>query len=265
MERLMNNFLKASSIFQASFDTEEYFESVYAVAAKSSLVNAIVNKKTPLLFLLGDPGVGKSYMLEVLKKEFDRSKKVLFSAEPFSTPESFLLFLLEESSAMQSITELKKRVIEKYENLDNLIILDEAQLSSQGVLEFIRTLCDLNIFTFLLSMHKTDGEKVLQKSHFASRDHIRIVIGVLTQNEIEVYIEKQFMRHAMSELVPLFKKREIKLYEKFSQGNFRVLKQLLKHTFLIMSYAKENSLRKYITPSPCVITMAAIDLGIIDA
>jgi len=261
----MNSLSEASKIFNSSFDTEEYFESVNAVSTKSALVNAIVNRDTPLIFLLGEPGVGKTYMLEILKKQFKESKKVLFSAEPFTTPESFLLFLLEDDSYTQGITELKKLVVQKYEGSDNLIVLDEAQLSSQIVLEFIRTLSDLNIFTFLLSMHKTDGEEVLKKSHFASRDHKTIIIGVLTKNEIKVFIQKQLQRHMLSEYDELFKEKQIKLYQKFSKGNFRVLKQLLKHTFLIMSYAKENALTKYTTPSPCVITMAAIDLGIIDA
>ena len=261
----MNSFSRASKIFHSSFDTEEYFESVNAVSTKSALVNSIVNRDTSLIFLLGEPGVGKTYMLEILKQQFNGSKKVLFSSEPFMTPESFLLFLLEDDSDTQSITELKKLVIERFEGVDNLIILDEAQLSSQIVLEFIRTLSDLNIFTFLLSMHKSDGEKILQKSHFASRDHKTIIIGVLTKSEIKVYVEKQFLRHSLNELTELFNDKQIKLYQKFSAGNFRVLKQLLKHTFLIMSYAKENSHIKYITPSSCVITMAAIDLGIIDA
>jgi len=261
----MNSLSEASKIFNSSFNTEDYFESVNAVATKSALINAIVNQDMPLIFLLGEPGVGKTYMLKILKKQFSESKKVLFSAEPFTTPESFLLFLLEEDTSAQNITELKKLVVQKYEGSDNLIVLDEAQLSSQIVLEFIRTLSDLNIFTFLLSMHKKDGEEVLKKSHFASRDHKRVVMDVLTKNEIRVYIEKQLLKHSLSELSELFGVKQIKLYQKFSQGNFRVLKQLLKHTFLIMSYAKENALIKYTTPSSCVITMAAIDLGIIDA
>jgi predicted AAA+ superfamily ATPase len=261
----MNSFTEASKVFSVNFDTQEYFESVNAVSTKSALVNAIVNNETPLIFLLGEPGVGKTYMLEILKKQFNASKKILFSSEPFTTPESFLLFLLEDDSYTQSITELKKLVIQKYEGHDNLIILDEAQLSNQIVLEFIRTLSDLNIFTFLLSMHKSEGEAVLKKSHFASRDHKRVIMGVLTRNEIRVYIEKQLLKHSLSELNELFCSKQVKLYQQFSKGNFRVLKQLLKHTFLIMSYAKENALTKYIMPSSCVITMAAIDLGIIDA
>jgi predicted AAA+ superfamily ATPase len=265
MGNLMNSFNKASKVFSTNFDTQDYFESVNAVSTMSVLVNSIVNRDTPLIFLLGEPGVGKTYMLEILKKQLSENKKILFSSEPFSTPESFLLFLLEDDSYTQNISELKKLVIQKYEGSDNLVILDEAQLSSQVVLEFIRTLSDLNVFTFLLSMHKSDGEVVLKKSHFASRDHKRVIMGVLTKNEVRVYIEKQLLQHSLSELNEMFGSKQVKLYQNLSEGNFRVLKQLLKHTFLIMSYAKENALTKYITPSSCVITMAAIDLGIIDA
>lgn len=261
----MNNFEEASEIFSSSLDVEEYFESISAESTKSSLIKTIDKGDTPLIFLLGDPGVGKTYMLTLLLERLNSDKKILFASEPFSTPESFLHFLLEEETPVQNISELKKMVIEKYSQNDSLIILDEAQLIDQKVLEFIRTLSDLKSFTFLLSMHKEDGEKILKKSHFLSRNHRVITVGILNKNEIQQYIESQLLKHSLANLTSLFKSSQIKQYLTLSKGNFRVLKQLLKHSFSIMNYAKENSLQKYTTPSTCVITMAAIDLGLINA
>ena len=261
----MNSFEKASEIFSSSLDVEEYFESVSAESTKSSLIKTIKKGDTPLIFLLGDPGVGKTYMLNILLEKLHSDKKILFASEPFSTPESFLLFLLENQTSVENISELKKIVIEKYSQTDNLIILDEAQLIDHKVLEFIRTLSDLKNFTFLLSMHKEDGEKILKKSHFLSRNHRVITVGILNKNEIQQYIETQLVKHSIPNLIGLFKSAQIKQYLKLSKGNFRVLKQLLKHSFSIMNYAQENSLEKYVKPSTCVITMAAIDLGLINA
>jgi type II secretory pathway predicted ATPase ExeA len=262
----MSSFAKASKIFDTSFDTKEYFESMSAEFAKTSLIKSIEEKETPLLFLLGEPGVGKTYMLHLLQKSFP-SKSFITSTEPFLTPESFLHFLLQgtEYDRAMNLTELKAVASENFKEKDHLIIVDEAQLLDESVLEFIRILSDTTDFNFLLSMHKDEGNIIVKKPHFASRNHRVITLGVLEKMEIQHYIEAQLLTHESGNLSELFKKAQIKTLEKFSQGNFRVVKQLLKHTFSIMDHAKANGHNNYVTPTPCVIAMAAIDLGIIDA
>ena len=52
---------------------------------------------------------------------------------------------------------------------------------------------------------------------------------------------------------------------KISQGNFRDLKKLLYNTFLILDYATKNSKTKHQKISKCVLTMAAIEGGLIRA
>ncbi|MEA2111481.1 MAG: ATP-binding protein [Campylobacterota bacterium] len=263
----MSSFLKASKVFATTFNTQEYFESLSAEFTKSSLITTIESKETPLLFLLGEPGVGKTYMLHLLKEHFS-DQFLLFSTEPFSTPESFLHFLLQERDydPNMSLTELKNLTTEYFKEFSNhLIVIDEAQLLHDSVLEFIRILSDTGHFNFLLSMHKKEGDAIVKKSHFASRTHRVITLGFLEVAEIQRYIEAQLLSHELGNLSELFSKKQTKLIAKFSEGNFRVVKQLLKHIFSIMDYAKSNGHDKYITPTPCVITMAAIDLGIIDA
>jgi len=260
-----SSYLKASEVFHTTFDTQEYFESLSAEYTKNTLVKVIESNKVPLLFLLGEPGVGKTYMINILKAKFSVKKKLLYSSEPFLTPESFLHFLLEDSTDESNLSQLKKMVVLKYEKCDNLIIIDEAQLLSDTVLEYIRILSDTKHFNFLLSMHKGDGDKIVKKSHFLSRDHRVITLGVLEENEIKRYIEAQLLRNSLGSLADMFGKQQIKLLAKFSSGNFRMLKQLLKHTFSIMDYAKTHGHNKNAVVNRCVLTMAAIDLEIIDA
>ena len=263
----MSDFLKASEIFNSSFDSKLYFESIAAEFTKNSLLKSIDTKDIPLMFLLGEPGVGKTYMLNVIQKSLSPDKKILFSSEPFRTPESFLHFLLKDEYFNKdlSLPELKEEVIKRFNGIDNLIIIDEAQLLDTIILEFIRILSDSNQFNFLLSMHKDEGEAILKKSHFASRNHSVVTLNILTKNEINKYIESQLLRHGHGNISEIFKSKEIKLLQTLSKGNFRVLKQILTHTFSIMDYAKKNGHKKYITPNNCVITMAGIDLGIINA
>lgn len=262
----MSDYSKAIEIFDASFDSSLYFDSIASEFTKSSLLKSIEEKNIPLIFLLGEPGVGKTYMLNVLQECLLVEKKVLFSSDPFFTPESFLHFLLEDEvyDKNATITELKDKVIHKFTNTNNIIILDEAQLMNNDVLEFIRILSDTKHFTFLLSMHKSEGDTIVKKSHFASRNHVVIHLNVLTKNEINKYIESQLLRSGLGNISQIFKKKQIKELQELSKGNFRVVKQLIKHSFSIMDYAKTHGHKKYSTPSSCVITMAGIDLGIID-
>ena len=107
MVHWMSNFLKASEVFNTTFDTKQYFESINAEYTKNSLIKAVEAGNIPLLFLLGEPGVGKTYMINVLKASFPTNKKILYSSEPFLTPESFLSFLLEDSVTNANVSELK--------------------------------------------------------------------------------------------------------------------------------------------------------------
>ncbi len=263
----MSNFKKASKIFDTTFDTQEYFESMSAEFSKNSLIESIQAHQTPLLFLLGEPGVGKTYLLHLICEHFT-TKKIIFASDPFHTPEAFLHFLLQESDIRSDapLSELKAAATALFQKQrDHLIIVDEAQLLDTSVLEFIRLLCDSGSFYFLLSLHKDEGMNLVKKRHFASRNHRVVTLGTLHINEIQKYIEAQLLAHSLGHLNELFRNRQIAAIEKFSNGNFRVLKQMLKHIFSIMDYAKSHGHHRYTTATPCVITMAAIDLGIIDA
>ena len=92
----MNSFAKASKVFSNSFDLSEYFESISASYVKNLLIRTIDANNIPLIFLLGESGVGKTYMLNIIKENYIFKKRVLFSSEPFSTPESLLYFLLKK-------------------------------------------------------------------------------------------------------------------------------------------------------------------------
>ncbi|RUM61934.1 MAG: hypothetical protein DSZ03_07640, partial [Sulfurimonas sp.] len=195
----MSSFHDASALFDTTFDTQEYFESMSAEFAKNSLMQSIESRQTPLLFLLGAPGVGKTYLLHLIKQYFAH-KRTLFTADPFRTPEAFLHFLLQEQPCHRSasLTELKDAALSLFkEQPDHLIIVDEAQLLDESILEFIRLLSDTGSFNFLLSMHHDEGMRIVKKRHFASRNHRVITLGILQSHEIQKYIEAQLLAHSL--------------------------------------------------------------------
>ncbi|MEA1920562.1 MAG: ATP-binding protein, partial [Campylobacterota bacterium] len=186
----MSSFEKASKVFEHSFLKDDYFESISSEFVKNTLLKTIQNEETALVFLLGDPGVGKSYMLQLLKEELTPTHRILMAAEPFGTAESFLQFLLSDHSydADLSLSQLKEHAIAQYKSTPHVIMIDEAQLLNESILEYIRVLSDSKAFRFILSMHREDGEAVLKKPHFASRDHRVVTIGLLEANEVKHYL-----------------------------------------------------------------------------
>ncbi len=263
----MGQYAQAAEVFENSFLEDDYFESMSAEFAKNALINIIRDNKVGLLFLLGEPGVGKTYMLHLLKAEFAQQRRILMAAEPFGTPESFLQFLLKNSGhdATLSLSEMKEHAVELYTALPHLIMIDEAQLLSDSVLEYIRILSDTGIFRFILSMHAQEGEAILKKPHFASRDHRVVMLGLLQSSEVRNYMESQLLRHSLGELSQGFGQKEIDAIARHASGNFRMVKQMLKRIFSLMDYAKANGIASHSAPNRCVVTMAAIDLGCIDA
>jgi predicted AAA+ superfamily ATPase len=264
---MMSAFEKASKVFESSFLKDDYFESMSAEFAKNSLIHAIKNEQTPLLFLLGDPGVGKTYMLHLLKEDFTHTHRILMASEPFATPESLLQFLLTGTGhdSGLSLLELKERAVNIYKNIPHIIMIDEAQLLSESILEYIRILSDTKAFRFILSMHREEGELIVKKKHFASRDHKVVTIGLLEQGELKHFLESQLLRHELGNMAELFKTKELVLINRYAAGNFRMIKQMLKRIFSLMDYAKTNALKPYVTPNKCIVMMAAIDMGCIDA
>ncbi len=261
----MSTFETAAEIFESSFSPENYFESLSAEFTKNTLIDSIKRGDVPLIFLLGEPGVGKTYMLHLLKKELSDSHRILMAQEPFSTPESFLQFLLGHDSHNLSLSELKERVLVMYQDMPHLIMVDEAQLLDENVLEYIRILSDTKVFNFMLSLHKDEGELILKKPHFASRDHRSVTLGILEPVEVKNYMQSQLLRHGLGDLGTMFADKELKMIATYTSGNFRMLKQLYKSIFTLMHDAKVHGHKDYTTPNSCIVTMAAIDLGCIDA
>ncbi len=263
----MSSFNRAAAVFEASFLKDDYFESMSAEFAKNTLLGIIDADNVGLLFLLGEPGVGKTYMLHLLNAELASKQRIIMSEEPFSTPESFLQFLLSGSAHDRSLSlsELKAQAIARYQEMPHLIMIDEAQLLHESVLEYIRILADTRVFRFVLSMHRHEGEAILKKPHFASRDHRVVMLGLLEPSEIKNYLESQLLRHELGTLAELFHNKELQMIATHASGNFRMVKQMLKRIFSLMDYAKKNAQNEYVTPNRCVVTMAAIDLGCIDA
>lgn len=144
------------------------------------------------------------------------------------------------------------------------IFIDEAQLLNNDQFEFIRVLSDTKLFQFVLAMHKAEGIVLLNKKQFKTRMKLVIEYGNLEENEIVRYIQTLLMGHMHGDIALMFSKNEAKVIARYAKGNFRIIKKFLYVLMKLLDYAQKNNISKYQKLNRCLLTMAALDIGLID-
>jgi len=214
--------------FRDRLDINDFYSYLNFELAKEE----IINSKANIVFLLGEPGVGKSYMLNLLKYKY--SQKYILQSNPFFSED-------------------------KYKNIKNkTLLIDEAQLLTLEVVEFLRILSDKGV-QIVLSLHKKDGEKILNLPQFSTRYTQKVFLKPLTYQEFEKYVHSKFISHNMSDLI---NKKALKKIYKYTKGNFRLSKKFIFTSLNLLNYSFKNKL-KYNNIDSCIIDMSAIELGLI--
>ena len=255
----MRDFNEAKKLFLDTVQTSEYFDSLSAKSTKRKLLSCIKDKNIPLIFLLGDPGTGKTYMLNYIFKQIKQKVITIFIKEPFFDKNDLIKILSSAIGKQEAILDfdtLKK----EYKQKDNIIFIDEAQMLTHTQMEMIRILSDSRIFRFVLAMHKKEGHTILNKAHFKSRTKEVIYTDNLEIGEVSRYIQSRLLSNSLADIASMFQKSHFKKIAKFTNGNFREIKKLISTLFDLLEYAKTNSLSKYQTINDCLLNMAAMKL-----
>ena len=167
--------------FRDKLDMNDFFSYINSEIVKEELIST----KSNIIFLLGKPGSGKSYMLSLLKHKYPQ--KYILQTEPFLTKEEFL----------------------KMHNIEGkTILIDEAQLLSNEMIEFLRLLSDKGN-QVVLSMHEKEGEAIASLAQFASRYTQKVFMKHLKFDEFEKYVKKE-------EVIPVPNKIHSMRHSKFT-------------------------------------------------
>ncbi len=224
---MLNNLIEE---FKDRIDISDFYSYVNFEIVKEELISSNQN----IIFLLGAPGSGKSFMLSYIKSLFPQN--YLLITEPFESKEEFF---------------------KKYE-LNQKILIDEAQLLSLEMIEFLRILSDRG-HQVILSMHEKEGEKIAYLPQFNSRYTQKIYMKPLSFEEFEKYVVTKFIKHEKKELI---NRKMLKKIYKFTKGNFRLSKKFVFTALNLLNYSYKNALR-YKTLDRCIVEMSAIELGLL--
>ncbi len=265
----MSEMLEAVALFQDELDTANYFKSLGFERDRKELLNALNAPETPMIFVIGEPGSGKSFLLNYIKDQVSKIDIAAFYDFPNFTNRELLMLLLDRAGidvdiSSESLNSLLERLKKHFKNLENTICIDEAQHMNEKQLEFLRVLADQKIARFVLAMHKREGEYILSKDRFKSRPVKKIVTEPLSRDETLNYIHKQLLSNNFSTIAHMFDKPQVNLIYKFSKGNFRITKKLIRALLHIVHLADKAHLLEYNAVNEATVTMAAIDIGLID-
>jgi replication-associated recombination protein RarA len=263
----MRNFKTAKKLFADVIDARYYFDSTSAEISRYKLENAIQERNAPLIFLIGDPGVGKSYILKLISGELEKEQLSIFIDHPFFDKRDLLKILYEAKSLEFdkniNFNNLKEQLLLEYKDDNHTIFIDEAQLLNEEQFELIRILGDTKIFQFVLSMHKEEGEVILEKKHFKSRTKVVVEYGKLHPAEVYRYIQSTLLLENHSEIAQMFSKNIAQKITKYCNGNFRTVKKFIFSLLTLLEYAKQNGLKKYTNINKCLLQMSALDIGVL--
>lgn len=157
----MRDYNEAKELFLDTVNPNLYFDSTSAEIAKNKILDAIQERIAPLIFIIGDPGVGKSYILKYINRSIKKDQLSILIDHPFFDKRDLLKMLYNainlEFNKDINFNELKDTILEAYKDQKHTIFIDEAQLLNEEQFELIRILSDTKVFQFVLSMHKEEG------------------------------------------------------------------------------------------------------------
>ncbi|HDX6329409.1 TPA: ATP-binding protein [Campylobacter fetus subsp. venerealis] len=271
----MNNYTALKEVFVDDNGIFDYVNLDKSTITYDKILNAL---KEPLKLVLfyGKPGSGKTFLLHKIYKDISQKDKVIFFPQPFFNEADFINALsleifnqkIENPTYENLIANYKNSLkTDQHESKYIILLLDEAQLYPNFLIEKIRLMADTRLFKILFTVHKTDEEDTLAKDYFRTRIWENIELESSSLDEICLYIEKKLVFHNLHSYFDMYNINHIKLIYKLTNGNLRVLNKLLYKIYEIYEYYEESrpSTIKNRRLLKKVVEMAAIDSGLINA
>lgn len=260
-------YTQAKASFLDTVDVNEYIQ-LDRVSTIYNTLKTTIEKPLKMVLLFGRPGTGKSMMLNRLYTELKKGQPIAIYHTPLVDELEFLKALARDLLGFRpfetfSFTQFIELLENKSFDITPLVLLDEAQLYSDALMEKIRLISDTRKVKFIITLHKTDQEDLIAKEHFQTRIWDSIELHNASKQELLSYIQKKLLKHGLFDLANLFQKREVGLIYKFTKGNYRDTNKFLYNFFELCNAYVEQMPHKFSTQriTPKHLEMAALQAG----
>ena len=272
-EPMESRYSLAKNLFLDRVDEAYWIEHDVFVGAYHRL-QANIEKPIKMIMVFGRPGTGKSMLLNHLYSKQRDKREIHYFETPAGSEQEFgeKIFSVLAGKPLPAHNRVNfARLLEYCKGFrgkrEIILLLDEAQLYPQSVMEQIRLLSDTQVMKFVVSLHRIENEDLLAQPHFRSRiwDHIELRNG--TPDEVQDYLREKLLKGNLYALAGTIRKRDSRLIHALTRGNYREINKLLFAVFEIYEHYDRYDSGKieYDTFSRKIIEMAGIKLGLIHA
>ena len=255
-------FQNSKNVFLDTVNAKDYIQLDRVSSIYQSLKDS-VNKPLKMILVFGKPGTGKSMFLTKLYNDLSSTKIVYLYNTPILDDNEFFKRLAQDLLNVKykgelNFTQFMKIMEEHSIDVIPIVLLDEAQLYSNTLMEKIRLLSDTRKVKFVITLHKTEKEDLIWET---------IELENASSTELKMYIQKKLMKANCFDSANMFQNKSVNLIHKLTAGNYRDTNKLLYTLFdIYINYIEHNPSKVDTSQiSNKIIEMSAIHTGLINA
>ncbi|ADN08915.1 ATP-binding protein [Sulfurimonas autotrophica] len=265
-------FVNSKNVFLDTVNAKDYIQLNRVSTIYQSLKDSI-EKPLKMILLFGKPGTGKSIFLTKLHNDLCQENNIYLYQTPILDENEFYKTLAQDIFNIKyndtlNFTQFMKIVKDREIEQIPIVLLDEAQLYSETLMEKIRLLSDTRSIKFVITLHKTEKEDLIAKEHFQTRIWETFELENASTTELKIYIQKKLMKANCFDTANMFNTKTVNKIYKLTNGNYRDTNKLLYTLFDIYDTYEQNS-RIYPINTTHIpnkfVEMAAIHTGLINA